>query len=223
MKKVVMLAAVALFVLAACQSTPKADKAKTGDKKTAAAYEGVTYKVDSNQVINFIGTKPVGEHHGTFAIKEGSVLVKNEVLVSGGKIIIDLKTLQITDKDTSGSAKLKGHLSSPDFFDVNTYPEASFEITSVEPFNADSVKNAIILQGATHTLTGNFTLKGVTKSISFPAIVTASPNGANIKANFNINRTDWGLLYGNDQSLGDKFIRPEVNISFDITAHKKHR
>ena len=36
------------------------------------------------------------------------------------------------------------------------------------------------------------------------------------QANFNINRSDWGLSYGNDQSLGDKFISPTVNLNLDI-------
>ena len=38
------------------------------------------------------------------------------------------------------------------------------------------------------------------------------------EADFNINRTDWGITYGNDQSLGDKFIKPEVNIKLNIKS-----
>ena len=39
-----------------------------------------------------------------------------------------------------------------------------------------------------------------------------------VRANFNIDRTNWGLSYGNDKSLGDKYIRPEVNIGLNIVA-----
>ena len=63
-------------------------------------------------------------------------------------------------------------------------------------------------------------MKGVTKSVTFPAIVKATPEALLAQANFNINRTDWGLVYGNDKSLGDKFIRPEVNIALNIAAKK---
>jgi hypothetical protein len=40
-------------------------------------------------------------------------------------------------------------------------------------------------------------------------------------ADFNIDRTQWGIVYGNDKSLGDKFIRPEVNIKLHIEANKQ--
>lgn len=220
MKKLLTLVLIAVIGFAACQPTPKADKAKTEDEKQAAISEGVAYTVDSNQVINFIGTKPIGQHHGTFNITEGNLFVKNGVSVTGGKFVMDIRSLKIVDKDTSGTAKLTHHLSSVDFFDAEKFPTATFEITSVEPF-VDSIKTAIILDGATHIVNGNLTLRGVTKNVSFPAIIKVNNDVLSANANFNINRTDWGLVYGNDKSLGDKFIRPEVNVSFSIAATKK--
>ncbi|MCH5600262.1 YceI family protein [Niabella ginsengisoli] len=104
-------------------------------------------------------------------------------------------------------------------FDAANHPTATFEVTAVEEYVADST-NKIILDGATNTIKGNLTLKGVTKNVSFPAAITVTPSIVTARANFNINRTDWGLIYNSDQSLGDKFIRPEVNISFTITASK---
>lgn len=221
MNKLLLLFTAAAVTFASCQSAPKADEATATDEQQAASKEGVAYKVDSTQVVNFIGTKPVGQHNGTLNISEGQVFVQNGVAVSGGKLIIDMTSLKITDKDTSGTYKLAGHLASPDFFEVNKFPTATFEITDVKAFSADSTKPALVLDGATHTVSGNLTLKGVTKNVTFPAIIKTTDNVVTAQANFNINRTDWGLVYGNDKSLGDKFIRPEVNISFSITANKQ--
>lgn len=219
MNKLFLLFSVVFISLASCQSVPKADEAKTGDEQKAAAAEGAAFKIDSTQVVSFIGTKPIGQHQGTFNISEGVIYVKNDVVVSGGHLTFNIKSLTITDKDTSGVAKLTGHLASPDFFDAEKFPTATFEVTSVEPFT-DSTKSDLILDGATHVVNGNLTLKGVTKNVSFPAIIKVNNTVTSVQANFNINRTDWGLVYGNDKSLGDKFIRPEVNVSFSISAHK---
>ncbi|MFT4093095.1 MAG: YceI family protein [Niabella sp.] len=219
MKQIVSLSVIAALALISCNSAPKADKATTEEQQEVAAAEGAAYKIDTTQVAQFIGTKPVGQHQGTFNITEGEIFAKNDAVVTGGKLVFDINSLKITDKDTSGAAKLAGHLLSPDFFDAANHPTATFEITSVEEYVPDST-NKIVLDGATNTVKGNLTLKGVTKNIAFPAVINVTPAAVTATANFNINRTDWGLVYGNDQSLGDKFIRPEVNISFSITASK---
>lgn len=219
MKKILILMSVAIIALTSCKSAPKADEAKTADQKIVNVAEGTAYILDGGAVVSFIGTKPIGQHHGNFKITEGAIYVKNGAMVSGGKITLDMKSLKIIDKDTNGVAKLTKHLSSPDFFEVDKFPTAIFEITSVEPYT-DSAKTDIILNGATHVINGNLTLKGATKNISFPAIIKVNNQVMSAAANFNINRTNWGLVYGNDKSLGDKFIRPEVNISFSISANK---
>jgi hypothetical protein len=77
MKKILSLSfVVASIVFVSCNSAPKADEAKTEDQQEVAAAEGASYKVDSNQTVQFIGTKPVGQHQGTFNIKEGEFFCK---------------------------------------------------------------------------------------------------------------------------------------------------
>lgn len=221
MNKLFTIVTAAAIALASCKGAPKADEAATTDEQQATTAQGEAYLIDSTQVVSFIGTKPVGQHSGTFNISEGRLYVQNGVSVTGGNLTLDLKSLKITDEDTAGVSKLAGHLASADFFEVDKYPAATFEITDVQPYNADSTRPALVLDGATHTVSGNLTLKGVTKNVTFPAIINVSGNVASARANFNINRTDWGLVYGNDESLGDKFIRPEVNVSFSISANKQ--
>src|SRR5690606_8049759 len=118
MKKILSLSfAVATIAFVSCNSAPEADEAQTAEQQEVTAAEGASYKTDSTQTIQFIGTKPVGQHQGTFTVKEGEFFVKNDAIVTGGKLVFDVSSLQITDKDTSGAYKLKGHLLSPDFFD----------------------------------------------------------------------------------------------------------
>lgn len=207
--------------LSACTQAPTADKAKVEDAKTAAptSAEAATLKVDPTATkVSFIGTKPTGQHNGTIGVTEGTIAIKNGTIESG-KFLMDMNSVAIHDMDADGNGKLAGHLKSPDFFDTEKFPTASFEITSVQPYTepADSTKRSLVA-GATHVISGNLTLKGVTKNVSFPAAISLNGGNLSAKANFNIERTDWGLAYHSDKSLGDKFIRPTVNIGLEVVA-----
>lgn len=217
------------FALAACESAPKSDEAKTGeaqkvdDSKTA---EAQSLKVDvASSAVTWVGTKPTGKHNGSFSLSEGTISVKGNEIV-GGKFMIDINTLKVLDipAEDEGNGKLTGHLKSPDFFDTEKFPTANFEVVSVEAYKADAGNTEekdkeYILENPTHTITGNLTLKGVTKSVTFPAIVSVEGGKVNAEAKFNINRKDWGMEYGTDEAkLKDKFIRPTVHLGFKISA-----
>jgi len=217
MKRNVLLFAACTLLLGACQNDPKADQAKTGDAMTASASKGASYNADLKQsMVTWTGTKPTGQHEGSMMLKSGAVTVDKDA-VTGGKFDIDIASIKTMDKDTNGSYKLMGHLQSPDFFDVAKFPTASFEITSVK---AGVDTTGLIMKDANYTIMGNLTLKGVTKGISFPAKVAITDASVTTDANFNIDRTNWGLSYGNDESLKDHFIRPIVNIGLHIVANK---
>ncbi|MCC6187357.1 MAG: YceI family protein [Chitinophagaceae bacterium] len=217
MKKVIFSIAAATMFLASCQDAPKADNATTGEAQEVTNAAGTAYPADIAQSkLEFVGTKPVGQHHGTIGIKEGMLMVDGES-IKGGSFVFDMNTLKADDQDEEGNGKLTGHLMSPDFFDVASFPTASFEISNVAVGVDTSIKD-LMLKDATHTITGNLTMKGVVKSISFPAKVNVNGSTVTSDANFNIDRTDWGLSYGNDESLKDKFIRPIVNIGFHLVA-----
>jgi polyisoprenoid-binding protein YceI len=220
MKRTLLLLAIGATLFTACQSDPKADQAQTGDAQQVGAAVGTSYKADVAQSrVQWTGTKPVGEHRGEMMIKDGNVTVDNGN-VTGGKFEIDVTSLKVTDNDTNGASKLAGHLTSPDFFETTKYPAATFEFTGVKAGLDSAASKDLVMKDATHTVSGNLTLKGVTKGISFPAKISVSDNVVTTDANFNIDRTQWGLVYGNDQSLGDKFIRPTVNIVLHIVANK---
>ncbi len=221
MKKTILSIAVISAMFASCQDAPKADTATATDAQAAAQTTGaVEYAADLAQSkVEFVGTKPVGKHHGTIAIQTGTLAIEGDA-IKGGNFVIDMNTLAADDQDAEGNAKLTGHLKAADFFDVATHATAAFEITNVTAGIDTATIKEVILADATHTITGNLTLKGVSKSISFPAKVTMSEGAVTADANFNIDRTQWNLSYGNDKSLGDKFINPIVNIGLHLVAAK---
>jgi polyisoprenoid-binding protein YceI len=211
MKKV-LLSLTALAFLAACQSAPEGETAQTGDTQAVANAAGTVYNLDvATSTVGFLGTKPVGTHAGEFKLTQGSLTIDNGN-ITAGNFTIDVKSLAIKDADTTGSYNLVGHLLSPDFFDAAKFGTASFAVTACEALTGDST--------ATHKISGNLTLKDSTKNVSFPAKVTLSDSTVSATASFNIDRTQWGLFYGNDKSLGDKFIYPEVKITLNIAGKK---
>lgn len=215
MKKLVFPIIAGSLLFTACQDAPKADSADASDAQEVEQAEGIAYTASvDNSKVEWIGTKPVGQHHGIFKLQEGSLVVAENKL-EGGTFIINVKSIDVDDEE-QGQDKLEGHLLSADFFDAENHPTGTFEITSV----TEGVEQTedLVMKDATHMITGNLTLKGVTKSITFPAKVVMGDNQVVADANFNIDRTQWDMTYGNDQSLGDKFIRPEVNLQVHLEA-----
>jgi polyisoprenoid-binding protein YceI len=168
----------------------------------AMGAEGVA--LDPASTFGFVGSKVTGKHEGKFEKFTGWVeLVKGKV--EGGKVAIqvDLNSVKTDDE------KLDGHLKSPDFFDTAKFPNATFETTEIKK-GGD--------KGATHTITGNLELRGVKKSISFPAKVTESAKEVTASAEFVINRKDFGIVYA---GKADNLIRDEVVLKLTIKAPVK--
>ena len=224
MKKLILsAAALAAFTLAAtsCGDAPKADEAKVGEAQTVtpAATEGTTYKADlAATKVEWIGSKPTGQHHGTIGVKEGSLMAKDNA-ITGGKFTMDMTSIKADDGDAESNGKLTGHLSGADFFDSGKYPNATFEITGVKA-GVDSSAGKVLMQGATHTITGNLMMKDMTKSITFPAKVAMTDANITADADFNIDRTQWGIKYNSGKGMGDKMINDDINLKLHLVANK---
>lgn len=234
-----MLVASLSCAIFACDNKTKSDEAQVGEaQEVATAPEAaVTYHIDTTQsTMTWVGSKVTGSHEGNIRIANGDVSMENGKVV-GGTIQVDVRTLQAQDKnmDEANNNKLSGHLKSADFFDVEKYPTATFQITKVEEITdgADVSQHTkeveegmrgdyskYRISNPTHRVTGNLTIKDVTKSITFPAQVTMGENEVRAKANFNIDRRDWKLTWGTDRSLGDKMLYSDMNIGFDVVARK---
>lgn len=173
-----ILSIMLIIFVAACEQAPKADKATITEAHPVKESVGSPYLVDTvNSEIQWIGTKPTGKHVGLFKIQEGKLLVK-DTAITGGNIIIKMNSLENIDlskTDTTLKRKLENELKGPLFFDVNTFPVATFEITSVSDFSP-SVGNEVLMKNANYTIQGNLTIKNITKNISFPAIIRFEKN-----------------------------------------------
>ncbi|TDQ11240.1 YceI family protein [Pedobacter metabolipauper] len=169
----------------------------------------VTYTVDAaKSSITWIGKKVTGSHNGTIALKSGSLNVDGKN-VTGGSFVIDMTAI----KDADGSDKLEGHLKADDFFGSAKFPTSTFVITKVAG------------SGANLTVSGNLTIKGITKPLSFPASVTTNADGtvSALAGKITVDRTKYDIRYGSKSffdSIGDKAIDDNFEIGVKLVAKK---
>lgn len=212
-----------LSFMAACNNAPKGEKVEAEDAvetpstpATTADQKGsATYKLQ-NQVSQVIwtGSKLAGgQHNGTVSFQSGEVNLSDGQLV-GGKFVLDMNSITNLDqKAGEGKEKLEGHLKSGDFFEVEKFPTGEFEITNVSAVSGQDEY--------THNITGNLTLKGITKSITVPAKVTIAPPQLNaVTPQFVIDRTQWDVKFksGLLGTAKDQIINDEVGLKLIIVA-----
>lgn len=217
-----------------------ADTVETTEAQEAAAGSGQALTLDpSTSKVNWRGYKPTGQHYGIIPVTQGELAVEGDQ-VTAGHFTFNITALEIHDmeKGTENHTKLWNHLQSDDFFDAANYPQAEFEITNIRPYRSDdkpedkeefatdnTPKSASELapDSPTHWVSGNLTMRGTTKNITFPARVSVNNGTATAKAGFNIDRTEWGLSYGDEASVAnkaaDQFIYNSVSVEFDVRAN----
>lgn len=164
----------------------------------AAAAADTKYTLSGeNTKLTFVGKKPDGKHDGGFAKLGGTATVANgDPTTLKAEVVID------TDSLYSDDAKLTAHLKNADFFDVKNNPKATFKVTKVE--KADKV----------YTVTGELTMLGKAKPVSFPASITADGGVLQVSSSFPIDRTLWGMSYGKGK------IDDKVELTIKVTAKK---
>jgi polyisoprenoid-binding protein YceI len=209
-----------------CATPPQAHEATVSDTLAQAKGEltasTVLAPVDTVfSEVTWVGTQPTGQHHGIFKLKGGSLVLDGEQ-VKGGTLEVSIASLRVSDiaANSPDYAKFVKHLMSQDFFEADKYPTAKFEVVSVEPFVAASGGSTNPDGGnvpnPTHSVTGNLTLKEVTKTLTFPARVAVVDGKVEAMAKFNIDRTDWNMNYRAEGSIEDNFIHNKVNLGFAL-------
>jgi polyisoprenoid-binding protein YceI len=197
----------ALLILAALTfgcADPAANKTKAtvtnaapeSNNSKPAGGEKLVISPDNSKV-EFVAAKVTRSHQGSFKQFNGTIdLVANNI--EGSRVTIDIDTGSVLTDEND----LTAHLKTADFFDVAKYPKATFVSTKIEPGN----------NGA-QTVTGNFDLHGVKKSIAFPATIQLAPDSVTINAEFSINRKDFGIVYA---GKADDLIRDGVVIKLTL-------
>lgn len=135
---------------------------------------------------------------GTIQLQKGQVL-ETGGRISRGTFVVDMTTLQ------HENGKLQTHLRDEDFFDVAHFPTATFVLTN--------------LTGT--TATGQLTIRGVTKPISFPVVVGQEGDGVRVNGKVVVDRTQFAIRYNSSSffsGLGDYAIKNEFALAFSVLA-----
>jgi len=195
----------------ACNNDPA--KGKTQATVTSAAEPvvaaapaagAVSYAFSNDgSTVEFVGAKVSAKHEGSFKAFRGTINVVGADATKGSvNAEIDIASLAIDP------AKLAGHLKTPDFFDAEKFPKAKFTSTAIKAGGEN---------GATHTVSGNLELHGVTKGITFPAKIKVEAEQVSVDAEFAINRKDFGIVYA---GMADDLIKDDVLIKLALHAKK---
>ena len=213
MKKVILVFVMGLMVIS-CKNDAK-NKVEISNAKEVEEMnisKAVLVDAQHSKVI-WRGFKPGGEHFGLISISEGTINVKEGNLI-GGSFKFDMNSITDLDMpaDDEYNAKLVTHLKSPDFFDVEKFPTALFEITEVKEI------------GGELSVSGNLTIKEITKNITIPAAMVTNDGSVILKSEvFTIDRTDFDIRYKSKtffDNLKDKFINDEFELSFELKTLK---
>jgi polyisoprenoid-binding protein YceI len=146
-----------------------------------------------NTTVKFVGTKPKGKHEGGFKSVTGKASVDcGDVTTLKIALDIDMNSIY-TD-----TAKLTDHLKTTDFFAVKDNPKSKFVSTKVEK------------DGDKYKVTGDLTMLGKTKSITFPATIAVANDGLTMSSEFKIDRTQWGMTFGAGKINND--VKLTVNV-----------
>jgi polyisoprenoid-binding protein YceI len=206
--KLILTLLTAVLFLTSC-ANPASDKPQAVTNEaapvaaTSPATAGEKYVISSEtSQITFVASKVTGSHNGSFKKFSGMINFSGQPETSSVSITIDTNSVETDTPD------LTKHLKTPDFFDVAKYPEATFVSTTIKPGGAS---------GASHTVTGNLTLHGVTKAITFPATIAVTSGAINVDSTFSINRKDFGINYA---GAANNLIRDEVVMTLKVRAVK---
>lgn len=155
--------------------------------------------VAPESTVEWVGAKVTGDHKGGFKTFTGKLFLTPDNKLA--KISFEVDTTSVFSDDE----KLTGHLQAADFFDTAQFPKASFETSSVAEGST--------VEGYTHTVTGNFTIRGVTKGITFPANFKVEGDSVDAKSEFTINRKDFGINYA---GKADDLIKDDVLLKLSL-------
>lgn len=134
--------------------------------------------------------------------------VKNE-LIADAEIVMNMTTITVEDMEGEYADKLRGHLNSEDFFAVEQFPTAVFNLSGLKYIDGQYVAS------------GSMQIKDTTGPVSFPVTLTNDNGSVIISGTATIDRTKYGIKYRSGQffqDLGDKMIYDEFELKFTLYA-----
>lgn len=162
--------------------------------------------------IKWTGYKVTGKHFGKVRIKSGNLEYNNGML-TGGSFVMDMKSITVEDMTGGGADKLRGHLMSDDFFGVEKYPTAKFEMTKAISRGTPGAYKVI----------GNLTIKNTTKEIRFNADLKEEAGKTVGTAKITLDRSEYDIRFGSGtffENLGDKTIYDDFDLEINLVVNK---
>ena len=186
-------------------------KDETVSETPSVAVENISgdYTIDpSHTRIGFSARHAmVTKVRGHFDEFEGSAHV-DTVTPANSSVTVTIQAASVT----TGNEQRDGHLKTPDFFDIATYPQITFVSTNVER------------DGSEWAITGDLTINGVTKPVTIPFEETGSAKDpfGNTRVGFEgdvtIDRTEWNLSFNAALETGGVLVSEKVKLEFDVSA-----
>ena len=224
---------VMLLVFASSCGEDGKDGSATKDAQPTQAdssFAQQAYLVADSSHATWVGRSIKDRHHGRLPFAKSSLSVQNGQ-VTKADFVIDVKKISVAHpEDKENATKLRNHLLSVDFFDAERFPTASFELTSSASYDTTSTKKSDLsaedkthrTEDPTHVLTGNLSIRGTEREVSFPARLEFKDDQLTAVAKFNIDRTEFGIKYGDESAVVDKikdqFIYNKVHVGFVVYA-----
>lgn len=224
-KSAYLLAGASILFIMGCGG-PQGEKAKATEAKELGTDQAEKTMIVNTEksMVAWLGSKPTGQHIGTIHLTGGEILLDGKTII-GGKFTIDMNSIVNTDlEDEEYNQKLVKHLKSTDFFNTEEFPQAEFAITGVTEWEGGQVEEGETgkLLTPTHQITGNLTIKGISKSITFPAVVKIEDNVLQAHTpQFVVDRTAWDIKFKSNKffdNLKDNFIFDEIGLKIILLA-----
>jgi polyisoprenoid-binding protein YceI len=176
-----------------------------------AAADPVVYKVDSDHSgVGFTIRHFVSNVSGRFKDFDGVIKYdKANPAASSVSFTVQAKSID-TDNDDRDN-----HLRSGDFFETEKFPTWTFTSSSVKAVDADTLE-----------VTGDMTIKGVTKKMTIPVDVLGSvktPRGekAGFETSFKLDRKEYGITWNRALDTGGAVLGDDVKVVISIEADRQ--
>jgi polyisoprenoid-binding protein YceI len=175
-----------------------------------------TYVIAGDEsVLTWTGKRMTYGHTGSIDLQSGELYLEGNN-ITGGEFVIDMTSIRDLDiTDEKKNSKLTNHLKSADFFEVETYPTTTFVITSARL--SPSAKGSYHIEG-------DLTIKGVTNSIAFIAVVEQSDTKLKVTGTITFDRSKFKVKYGSGSffdDLGDKVIHDDIQLTAMLVGYLK--
>ena len=156
--------------------------------------------------IGWVGKSIDDAHRGKIQL-DSAVVQMQDGTVRSILVVADMRSISVEDiTDPEGQREFVDHIANADFFEVDKYAKARFVSTNVER-----------VADGSYAVTGDLTIKGVTRPVSFTA--KPSADGGSLQATLEIDRTAYGIVYGAQGQVGsekDWFIHDAFAITVNL-------